>query len=65
MKHQKPPMSAEAESARIRQELLDTPGTRLCGVKDCQVITQGGPEGLRQHQQVVHFNDQWLRGDRK
>jgi len=52
-----------AESARVRDVLLALPGALRCGVGDCQVITQGGAHGLRQHQQVVHFTDEWLKGD--
>lgn len=43
-----------AESARIRAELKMTKGAKLCGLGSCQVITQGGAAGLRQHRQVVH-----------
>lgn len=53
-------MSAESESARIRAELLATRGARLCGLGGCQVITQGGTEGLRQHRLYVHSADEWM-----
>ena len=47
-------MNAAAESARVRAELLATRGAHLCGTQGCQVITQNGLEGLRQHARVVH-----------
>jgi len=39
---------------RIRTELLSVPGSLVCGYGDCQVITQGGEDGLAMHQLVIH-----------
>lgn len=53
---------AAAESARIRADLLATPGAKLCGIGGCQVITQGGAEGLRRHRQYIHAGENWEAG---
>ena len=49
---------AEAvQNARIRSEIAGTPGALCCGVNGCQVITQGGRDGLRLHRQVIHGSE--------
>lgn len=53
----------DAESARIRAELKMTKGARLCGLKGCQVITQGGAAGLKRHREYVHADEIWLISD--
>ena len=45
---------AAAESQRVRNELLRTPGSGVCPYLSCSVITQGGITGERRHQEVVH-----------
>lgn len=50
-------------AAKIRAALKMTRGARLCGVGGCQVITQGGADGLRQHRQVIHPGDTWFISD--
>ena len=52
-----------AASAQIRADLRQLPGARICGINGCQVITQGGDRGLREHRQVCHATDQWVRVD--
>ena len=55
-------MATETErvSMQIRAALRAAPGTNTCGIGGCQVITQGGREGLARHRQVVHYADQWI-----
>ena len=50
---------------KIRLKLLGSPGAQVCLVgrtkanAGCQVITQGGPAGLKAHRQRCHYSDQW------
>lgn len=38
----------------IRYELLAVPGALECEYEDCQVITQGGEEGMTLHLLYIH-----------
>jgi hypothetical protein len=50
---------ADRMSQAVRNELLRTPGARCCPFPGCNVITQGGAHGERQHRQVVHQQANW------
>ena len=45
-------MSIAGDSAKIRAEILRTPGAMRCTM--CTVITQGGGKGLARHLEVCH-----------
>ena len=38
---------------KIRSELLRTPGSAVCPLKPCMVVTQGGITGERAHQHGI------------
>lgn len=44
----------QLDSQAIRNELLSTPGARVCPFDACQVVTQGGEEGEQAHKLHVH-----------
>jgi len=49
---------------KVRLELLASAGAQVCLIgrtkarPGCQVITQGGPDGLKAHRQRCHYSDQ-------
>lgn len=50
----------EHASAQIRMGLLATKGARICPLKPCMVITQGGAAGEFLHREVVHYGREWF-----
>ena len=61
------PVIYDPWAQKIRLALLELPGAQVCLVgrsqyyAGCQVITQGGREGLIQHRRVVHPGQNWVK----
>jgi hypothetical protein len=56
-------ISVRAESERVRDELRRTPGSGCCPWPGCSVITQGGTDGERRHQEAAHGISNYPRKD--